>query len=61
MLESYLEKGQKKGHISSEKNIKGIAHSIMATAIGSTMLSRIGKPSQKLKDNLFNNLDIILS
>lgn len=61
LLESYLEKGQKKRHISSEKNIKGIAHSIMATAIGSTMLSRIGKPSQTLKENLFNNLDIILS
>lgn len=61
LLESYLKKGQAKGYISPEKNIKGIAHSIMATAIGSTMLSRIGKPSQKLKENLFNNLDIILS
>jgi len=61
ILESYLSHGQDQGYINKNKDIEGIAHSIIATAIGSAMLSKIGKPNQKLKDNLFRNLDIILA
>ena len=60
LIEDYLKKGVKNGYIKKDRNIKGLANSIIATAIGSTALSKIGSLDKEVKENLLNNLDIIL-
>ena len=60
LIEAYLNKGVDNGYIKKNRNIKGLAHSIIATAIGSTALSKIGSIDEEVKENLLTNLDIIL-
>ena len=61
ILEAYLLNGLKKGYIKKGTNIEGVTYSIMSTAIGSMILSKMGSPNQTIKKNLCNNLEIILS
>ena len=61
ILEAYLSSGVKKGYIKKGTNIEGVTYSIMSTAIGSMILSKMGSPNQTIKKNLCNNLEIILS